>query len=86
MRRWGQPPFWSSLRRDGGHTGTVVVCVCVWGGGVVSRRPHDLFKPGGTCASQPLMAAITLPAYGRLNPEKKDKCVASRKINIRLLL
>ena len=22
-RRWGLPPFWSSLRRDGGHTGMV---------------------------------------------------------------
>lgn len=28
VQRWGLPPFWSSLRRDGGHTGTVER----WGG------------------------------------------------------
>lgn len=55
-------------------------------GGGISRRPHDLFRPGGTCASQPLMAAITLPAHWCLNSEEKDKSVASRKINIRLPL
>lgn len=54
------------------------------GRGGISRSPHDLFRPGGTCASQPLMAAITLPTHWCLNPEKKDKSVASRKINIRL--
>ncbi len=41
---------------------------------------------GGTCASQPLMEAITLPAHWRLNSGKKDKSMASRKINIGLLL
>lgn len=57
-----------------------------WWEGGIGRRPHDLFRPGGTCASQPLMAAITLPTHRRLTPEKKDKSVASRKINIRLPL
>lgn len=56
-----------------------------WKGGI-SRRPHDLFRPGGTCASQPLMAAITLPTHWCLNPEKKDKSVGWWKINICLLL
>lgn len=55
-------------------------------GGGISRRPHDLFRPGGTCASQRLMAAITLPTHRCLNPAKKDKSVASREINIRPLL
>lgn len=39
----------------------------------ISRRPHDLFRPGGTCASQPLMAGITLPTRWCLNPDKKKK-------------
>lgn len=78
-QRWGLPPFlelpaegWRAYR-NGGRGG-------------ISRRPHDLFTPGGTCASQPLMAAITLPTHRRLTPEKKDKSVASRKMNIGLLL
>lgn len=45
------------------------------GGGGAIRGSHDLFRPGGTCASQPLMAAITLPTHRCLNPEKKDKSV-----------
>lgn len=48
----GYPLSWSSPQRDGRHT--------EWWRGGISRRPHDLFRPGGTYASQPLMA-ITLP-------------------------
>lgn len=79
-QRWGLAPFlelpaegWRAYR-NGGR------------GGGISRRPHDLFRPGGTCASQPLMAAITLPSHRCSTPERKDKSVASRGINIRPLL
>lgn len=75
----GATPFSGAPRgRDGGHTGMVKK----GRRGGISSRPHDLFRPGGTCASQLLMAAITLPTHWCLNSEKKDKSAASRKINM----
>lgn len=71
MRWWGLPPFWSSLRRDSGRTG-------IGGRRGISRRPHDLFRPGGTCASQPLMAVITLPTHRCL--EKKTNLWQTGKL------
>lgn len=38
-----------------------IVGIQEWWREGISRRPHDLFRPGGTRASQTLMAAITLP-------------------------
>lgn len=44
-----------------------IVGIQEWRREGISRRPHDLFRPGGTCASQTLMAAITLPTRWCLN-------------------
>ena len=73
-QRWGLPPSlelpaegWRAYRNGGGRVG-----------GGISRTPHDLFRPGGTCASQPLMAAITLPTYWCLNQENKRQTRGKR--------
>lgn len=56
-RGGGYPLSGAPCGGNGGHTGTVEGEER----GRISRRPHDLFRPGGTCASQPLMAAPLHP-------------------------
>ncbi|KAK5867748.1 hypothetical protein PBY51_012212 [Eleginops maclovinus] len=71
-QRWGLPPFlelpaegWRAYRNGGK--------------GEISRRPHDLFRPGGTCASQTLMAAITLPTHMCLTLRKERPICGKRE-------
>lgn len=48
------------------------------GGEGISKGPNDLFRPGGTCASQPLIAAITLPSHGARLRERRTKICGER--------
>lgn len=60
-----------------------IVGIQEWRREGISRRPHDLFRPGGTCASQTLMAAITLPTRWCLNRGnlKKGRQICGKEEN-----